>query len=244
MLYFLTHHCNDTLQNPAGECSVQRLLPQHELPLQLPFNLPLVVIPLCPQILLQLVGHTFQELPAVLLSSGVLSRAAGGTGRFPWLMAGAEAGQEFLLGGAAGRAGAGAALAALCSPVEVQQLEEVVGQGSLVSLTGHGAWAALPQVTGQDVAPVPAALLSRGCQEGFPRGQGLGSFPGLCFPRSQRVRGLRVLPRDARGGSWARGAAGIGVIPLKNRALEQPGHSHCFTKGTRERAGGMATVFH
>lgn len=83
--------------------------------LQLPLNLPLVVISLCLHILFQLEDHALQELPALLLRAGVLSRAAGGTGWLLWLMAGTEAGQEFLLGDAAGRAGAGAAaLPTLC----------------------------------------------------------------------------------------------------------------------------------
>lgn len=112
--------------------------------------------------------------------------------------------------------------------MEVKQLKKIMRQRSLVSIRDL---AAFPKVTGKDIIPLLAALLPRSsrCQGGFPRRQGLSSFPWLCFPRSQCVFGLRVLPGDIRGGSWARGASGIGVIPLENRktALEQTGHSHC-----------------
>lgn len=108
--------------------------------------------------------------------------------------------------------------------MEVEQLKKIVRQRSLVSIRGHGACAAFPKVTGKDIIPLLAALLPRSsrCQEGFPRRQSLSSFPWLCFPCSQCVFGLRVLP-------GARGASGIGVIPLEKRktALEQTGHSHC-----------------
>lgn len=151
----------------------------------LPFNLFLVVIFLYLHLFFQLQDHVLQELPALLIRLGDLSRAAGGTGYFLWLMAGTGAGQKFLIRAAAWRAGAGAAaFPTFClggrniiigwSPVKVEQLKKIMRQCSLMSIGDHGAHAAprgaFPKVTGKYVIFVIAAFLPRrsSCQERFP----------------------------------------------------------------------------